>query len=126
MSTITQAIRPYLEHHARCSEALARAIVADIDAPYWACVNAVKCSAMHAQLAAKRARDALRATPVQPLCDPSWVGTVNMDAGFDPAQRHRVLASATLLVCRHMDRLRMRDRADERAHATALAFALML
>ncbi len=121
--TITQAIRPYLTH---CGNAEGAAERNAWNADSRGSDLAWDCAVRHARLAAKRARVALHASPVEPVLDPSWVGTVNMDAGFDPAQRRAALADATLLVCRHMDHLRMRDRADERAHATALAFALML
>ncbi len=77
--TITQAIRPYLEHVNRADLAVERART---DGPFGPDVdgaeNAHACAFAHAQLAAKRARDALAAPCVEPLLDPSWVGTVNL------------------------------------------------
>lgn len=114
--TITQAIRPYLAHlrnahlAAECAHA-AQAGTDDVDErraflrEEWAAGDAAQCARAHAQLAAKRARDALAAPAVQPLHSPAWVGTVNIDAGFDPARRRSVTTQMVAILARHSQRV---------------------
>lgn len=105
-ATITQAIRPYLEHINRADLAVERART---DGPFGPDVdgaeNAHACAFAHAQLAAKRARDALAGPAVEPVLDPSWVGTVNMDVGFDPARRRSVTTQMVAILARHSQRV---------------------